>query len=106
MMVDLSSLSAASAPQKEKTDAKPADGNGLVTISWNGDAKPLVERLAKLKGYRFLVTGKPYMAVPVAIEAKAKPLMDVLADIGAQMGKRADLVLKDGVLELRYRDPV
>ncbi|MBZ0146862.1 MAG: DotD/TraH family lipoprotein [Pseudorhodoplanes sp.] len=73
-----------------------------VNVVWQGEAAPLVEKLAAAKGWRFEVTGKSVLPIPVSVDARDATFVQVLSNIGVQLGTRADLVLKDGALELRY----
>jgi defect-in-organelle-trafficking protein DotD len=74
-----------------------------VTVSWSGEAAPLVTQLARAKGLEPKITGKPIMPIPVSIDVTDADVVDVLRDIGAQLGSRADLIMRNNQLELRYR---
>lgn len=74
-----------------------------LVVSWNGEAAPLVAQLAKVRSLEFKTTGKAIMPIPVAIDVTNADWGDVLRDIGAQLGSRADLILRSTEIELRYR---
>lgn len=92
---------AAAASQGQQSVRIGADSK--VSVSWNGEAAPLVLQLAKARGWEPKVTGKPILPVPVSIDVRDADLVDVLRDLGAQMGSRADLILRSNQIELRYR---
>lgn len=91
----------ANANQSQQQIQLTADSK--VSVSWNGEAAPLVARLAKARGWSDKITGKQIMPIPIAIDVRDAELVDVLRDIGAQMGSRADLIMRSGEIELRYR---
>jgi defect-in-organelle-trafficking protein DotD len=96
MLTDFQSLSEPVAlPKSDKANDK-------ITIAWSGEAVSLLKRLAELRGYSFTETGKPTGPLLIYVNARAEPLMDVLRNIGAQLGPRADIVLKDKAVELVY----
>ena len=73
----------------------------FITVRWNGDAPEVLRKIAEAKGLKFSVSGKP-VASPIAIDATNTDFVDVLQNIGTQLGARADVVLKSDALELRY----
>ena len=74
----------------------------FVTVEWQGDAPEVLRKLADAKGLRFAVMGRP-VPVPVSINATNTNFVQVLENIGTQLGGRADVVLKTDALELHYR---
>jgi hypothetical protein len=74
----------------------------FITVRWYGDAPEVLQKIAEAKGLKFSVLGKPF-PVPVSIDATNTDFVTVLSNIGTQLGARADVVLKNGALELKYR---
>ncbi|WP_158244276.1 DotD/TraH family lipoprotein [Trinickia dabaoshanensis] len=74
----------------------------FITVRWNGDAPEVLRKIAEAKGLKFNVMGKPFPS-PISIDATNTDFVTVLANIGTQLGARADVVLKNDELELRYR---
>lgn len=75
-----------------------------ITTTFHGDAAVLLRRLAQVRGTTLRVHGpKPHLPLLVQISAVDVPYEDFLRDIGYQFGQRADLVLADGHIEIRYR---
>lgn len=87
----------------------PRELQRAVTLEWNGPAEPLVQELARKAGYNYNVVGdKPPLPVLVNLKTTNKPLINVLRDIGLQMGARADLKV-DGqtrAMEIHYAPTV
>ncbi len=83
----------------------PAELRRGMTVQWVGPVEPLAAEIAKKTGYQFLMLGdKPAAPVVVSVDATNKQIIDVLRDIGLQMGKRADLKVDAvrRVIELQY----
>lgn len=76
----------------------------LVTVRWQGDAPEVLKRLADAKGLSYASAGRA-VPLPVSLEATNTPFLDVLQNIGTQLGGRADVVLKTNALEIRYLAP-
>jgi hypothetical protein len=74
----------------------------LVTVDWQGDAPEVLRKLADAKGLKFAILGRT-VPVPISIDATSESFIDVLQNIGAQLGGRADVVLKSDALEIHYR---
>jgi len=100
MLVDVSRASAISsvAPKGGKVIV---DGE-TATVVWNGDAAPLLKKIADAKGLKFTPLGRA-VQIPVAIEASEAPILEVLENIGVQMGSRADVILTSDAVEIQYR---
>ncbi|MEJ0061706.1 MAG: DotD/TraH family lipoprotein [Alphaproteobacteria bacterium] len=76
-----------------------------VTITWNGPAEQLVQTLAAKAGYAYRTAGMPTpVPLTVAVDVYERPLIDILRDIGLQLGNRADVAVdaKAGAVQLRY----
>ncbi len=68
-----------------------------VTISWYGDAVPLVQQLARMGRFEFLESG-PRPSAPLIVRAEGAHTVGILLrDIGRQMGSRALLVVDAGL---------
>jgi hypothetical protein len=74
----------------------------FATVQWQGDAPEVLRKLAEAKGLRFAIMGRPVPA-PISIDAKNTDFVQVLENIGTQLGGRADVVLKTDALEIHYR---
>lgn len=76
----------------------------FLTVRWQGDAPEVLRKIAEAKGLKFAAMGRPIPA-PVSIDATNTNFVQVLENIGTQLGGRADVVLKADALELHYRAP-
>lgn len=79
-----------------------ASSRDQVTIDARGDAAEIVRNVADATGLLFRIEGT---RVPLSIEIseRGKPLVLVLERIADRLGKRADLVLRNHELLIRYR---
>ncbi len=98
---------AANPPQSVSSPPNPSSyGMGMTTsIDWNGPVQPIVQQIANATHYKLKVLGKaPSIPVIVSVDAKNKPMGDVLRNIGYQTGKRANVVVfpSSHTIELRY----
>ncbi|HDR9034177.1 TPA: DotD/TraH family lipoprotein [Burkholderia vietnamiensis] len=84
-----------------KTGTVVVNGD-LVTVDWQGDAPEVLRKLAEAKGLKFAVLGRA-VPVPVSVDTTNESFIDVLQNIGTQLGGRADVVLKTDALEIHYR---
>ncbi len=76
-----------------------------ITVAWNGPAAPLALRLATRVGYHFREIGTPpTVPATVTVDVIEQPVMDVLRDVGLQLGTRANLVIDANrkTVELQY----
>jgi hypothetical protein len=89
-------------------DAKPRAAQmagGQVSISFAGEAKDLLRQMSATRAVTFRVRGpEPHLPLFVIVDVQNVSLEEFLADVGAQFGQRADLVLTDTSIEVRYRD--
>ena len=70
----------------------PPELRRAITLNWVGPAEPVVKMLADRAGYSFMTVGNPPpTAVVVSVDADNQPVIDVLRDIGLQLGLRADV---------------
>jgi defect-in-organelle-trafficking protein DotD len=70
----------------------PPELRRAITVNWIGPVETITKTLADRAGYAFMVVGNP-PPVPVvtSIDAENRPIIDVLRDIGLQLGNRADI---------------
>lgn len=76
-----------------------------MTVQWVGPVEPLAKAIADKAGYQYTVLGdQPPAPIIVSVNAQNKQIIDVLRDIGLQMGQRADLKVDGGrrMIELQY----
>lgn len=72
----------------------PPELQRAVTFSWAGPAEPVARDIAARAGYSFRTVGDvPPTPILVTISAYNTPMVEVLRDLGLQMGTRADLRL-------------
>ena len=92
-------------PRAQRLDNVPVELKRTVTITWVGPADQLVQRMAERSGYRFTALGDtPPIPLIVNIDVVNRPVMDVLRDIGLQMGQRGSVVLdaENRIVEVHY----
>lgn len=76
-----------------------------VTVNWVGPVEPIVETLANRSSYSFVVLGaSPPVPIVVSLDVENMPVVDVLRDIGLQMGVRADIRVdaQNKTIEIQY----
>jgi len=78
---------------------------GLITIrSYQNEAAKLLARVAAARGLKFRVNGpEPRLPLFVSIDVENVSLEEFLGAVGYQFGQRADLVLTNETIEIRYR---
>lgn len=80
--VDLPPLVAGAPPELRRS----------ITVEWAGPVEPLVQQLANRAGYHFQLSGSdPAIALIVEVTAFRKPIIEVLRDVGLQLGDRAQV---------------
>lgn len=83
----------------------PAELRRAMTLSWVGPVEPITKTLADRAGYSFLTVGSPPpVPIVVNVDVENMPVIDILRDIGLQLGLRADIKV-DGqgkVVEIHY----
>lgn len=87
------------------TGNAPAELRRAVTVSWVGPVEPIAKTMAERAGYNFLPIGAPpVVPIVVNVDVENKPLIDVLRDLGLQLGMRADVKVDSAqrVVELHY----
>lgn len=72
----------------------PAELQRAVTFNWSGPVEQVARDLAARAGYVFRTVGdQPPTPILVNLNVYNQPMIEVLRDIGLQMGTRADLKL-------------
>lgn len=70
----------------------PQDLRRAITVNWVGPVEPITKTLADRAGYNFTTVGNaPPIALVVSIDSENRPVIDLLRDIGLQLGMRADV---------------
>ena len=83
----------------------PRELRRAVTINWVGPASAIAKKMAERASYRFNVLGeKPPVPVVVSLDKENARLIDVLRDIGLQLGARGDIRVdaQARLVELQY----
>lgn len=83
----------------------PPELRRAITVNWVGPVEQVTKTLADRAGYSFNTIGNvPVTPVVVSLDVENKPVIDVLRNIGLQLGMRADIRV-DGtrrVVEIQY----
>jgi defect in organelle trafficking protein DotD len=73
-------------------DDAPPELRRAVTVNWTGPVEPIAKMLADRSSYLFSTLGDPPpVAAVVSLNVENKPVIEVLRDIGLQLGERADV---------------
>ena len=86
-------------------DNAPQELRRAVTVNWVGPIEPITKTLADRAGYGFTVIGKtPSVPVVVSIDAENQHVIEVLRDIGLQLGMRGDVKVdaRQKMVEIHY----
>ncbi len=92
-------------PAPDDYSNAPAALNQPITVKWTGPAEQMVETLAARAGMRFQSKGnRPGAPLTISVNAYQQPMIEVLRDIGLQVGRRADITVNgmNNVIEIRY----
>ena len=73
-----------------------------VTLVGNADAKVFLEQLCAAAGMAPLKTEGVAVPLPVSLNNINHPMIDVLKEIGAKLGARADVIYRKNEITLRY----
>lgn len=72
----------------------PAELKRAITTNWVGPVEPVVKMLADRASYGFQIVGNaPPVPIIVSINVENKPVIEVLRNIGLQLGVRADVTV-------------
>ncbi len=86
-------------------DNVPSDLRRAMTINWVGPVEPITKTLADRASYGFQTVGNPpSIALVVSVDAENRPIIDILRDIGLQLGMRGDVRVDGGrrMVEMHY----
>jgi defect-in-organelle-trafficking protein DotD len=86
-------------------DNVPPELKRAITVNWVGPVEPIAKTLADRAGYGFQTVGAgPPVPLVVSIDVENKPVIEVMRNLGLQLGTRADVKV-DGVnkmVEIHY----
>lgn len=91
-------------PVDDYTNAPPALMQ-VITVRWAGPVEQMLQTLATRAGMRLETKGnRPGVPLMVNVNVYQKPMIEVLRDMGLQVGRRADITVNStlGVIEIRY----
>jgi len=83
----------------------PQELRQAVSVDWVGPVESLARSLAERAGYQLQVNGdRPPIPVVVSVQAREKSVIEVLRDLGLQIGRRAEIVVDPDrrIVELNY----
>ncbi|MBU2708700.1 DotD/TraH family lipoprotein [Zooshikella marina] len=75
-----------------------------INIAWDGDALQLLNKLARDRGLKFAFTGVR-QPLPVSISEENTTFNEVIRNISAQVGYRANVAVYSDKLLLQYNPP-
>ncbi len=76
-----------------------------MTITWVGPPEQILRKLADRASYNFLALGnRPPVPLVVNVDVQNKPVIEILRDVGLQLGVRADVKVDSErqMIELHY----
>lgn len=83
----------------------PSELRRAMTVNWVGPVEPIVATLSGRAGYNFQTAGdKPGTPIIVSLDAVNQPVIDILRDIGLQLGRRGDVKVdsQSKMIEIHY----
>jgi len=83
----------------------PPELQRAITVNWVGPVEPISKTLAQRASYEFLTIGTPPpVPVVVSLDVENRPVIDVLRDLGLQLGVRGDVKVDSQrrVIEIHY----
>ncbi len=103
----LASVEQARTPRTDISPIKdaPQDLRRAITVNWVGPVEPIAKTLADRAGYSFQTLGDPPpVPIVVSINVENKPVIDVLRNLGLQLGSRADVKVNGDrrLVEIQY----
>ncbi len=93
------------APEVGPVGDAPPELRRAITVNWGGPVDPISKTLADRAGYEFQTIGTPPPnPLVVSLDIENRPIIDVLRDIGLQMGVRGDIKVDSArkVIEIHY----
>lgn len=103
----LASVEAArsSSPGVAPVGDAPVELRRAVSVNWVGGVEQITKTLADRAGYTFTVVGAaPPSPVIVSLDVENKPVIEILRDIGLQIGMRGDIKVDSDqrLIEIHY----
>lgn len=92
-------------PPPEDYSTAPPELLRTITVKWSGPVERVLETLASNAGMRFQVKGnRPGVPLLVNLDVYQKPIIEVMHDMGLQVGRRADITVNgvNNYVEIRY----
>lgn len=83
----------------------PPELRRAVTVNWIGPVEPVAKTLASRAGYSFMTLGSPPpVPVVVSLNVENMPVIEILRDLGLQLGMRGDVRVDSArkVVEIHY----
>lgn len=83
----------------------PVELRRAISVNWVGGVEPITKTLADRAGYRFLIVGNaPPAPVIVSLNVENRPVIEILRDIGLQIGMRGDIKVDSSqrLVEIHY----
>lgn len=83
----------------------PQELRRAISVTWVGPVEPIVKKLAERAGYTFVTIGNaPNVPLVVNLDVENTPVIDVMRDVGLQMGQRANLRVNAElrIVEIQY----
>jgi defect-in-organelle-trafficking protein DotD len=79
-------------PAISAVENAPPELMRAMTVNWVGPVEPIVKSLAQRAGYDFQTFGgPPPNVVVVSIDAENQPIIEIMRNIGLQLGNRANV---------------
>jgi hypothetical protein len=95
-------LPASTASANAKGDT-PQTQDARFSMNYAGEGRVLLKQVAAARGLQFRVVGaQPHLPLFVIVDMKDGSLEELLRDVGAQFGQRANLALTNTAIEVRY----
>jgi defect in organelle trafficking protein DotD len=83
----------------------PIELRRAITVNWIGPVDQITKTLADRAGYNFVTIGAaPPVPVVVSLDVENRPVIDLLRDIGLQLGVRGDVRVDSAqrIVEIHY----
>lgn len=83
----------------------PEELSRAITLTWVGPPEQILRKLADRASYNFVTLGnRPPVPAVVSIDVQNKPVIEVLRDVGLQLGVRGDVKVDSQaqIIELHY----
>lgn len=83
----------------------PDELNRAMTLTWVGPPEQVLRKLADRASYNFVTLGnRPPVPLVVNVDVQNMPVIEILRDIGLQLGVRADVKVDSTrqIIELHY----